>query len=878
MAAVVHTGSISYHPPPSHSQTSTDSLSNGIQPSHSTMTSFEAPQSSATTPTPTPPTSRQQHVPYPPSSFGVLNGSHGSLPNPRPSPSSKPPGQRQYNPGYKPQIYTAVYSGVSVYEMEIDGLAVMRRRNDSWMNATQILKLAGIDKGKRTKVLEKEILNGEHEKVQGGYGKYQGTWISYNRAIEFAKGYGVVEPLRPLLEYDMGQEGQQAGAGNLNTPTKEQAMAAQRKRNMMNGGLDRGPAQSPNGTFFKNMSKSAANAVNAINKARFDSPAPRPASGAAFRRPSQQVDTQDSAYANSSQQSMRSLHSEPSFGNGQLDPALREREGPYYKNIYNALNEEPPQKRMKASFSQDTKDANGTDVTTRDGHDHDGYTNGISPSKAGIALMGLPPLKHPSIDLETGKPRLISSLFFDPTREHFADHPAMLKLSSHDMDIPIDKTGHTALHWAATLGKPSLVRALVQKGASVYRLNNGGETPLVRSVRTTNNLTRLCFPELLEFLGPTIEIRDDRDRTVLHHIAVSSSMGPDRAKAARYYLESLLEYVVRSGSATNSQANSFHDPTAPSKPRPIGLARFMNDIVNAQDLSGDTALNLVARLNNKTIAKQLLEVGGNPAIPNCGGLKPSDFGVRGEYDMNDDTVDSQVKAPDAPPNRVTQSSQELLSTIKTFVAETETSFNANMQSKQSLIDQSQSNLKESTRLLNEERERLKVVQEAAEKRKALRQRISNLKAANEQHRQYLGAAARADIKLGEADAGLEVDATILPPPPYSATDPLELDENQKSYVSSLPTAAVIEARKRAYKQLNDGLEKRYRELKSQSFEAEGMLRKLVALCTGVGEEKVDEQIARLVRVMGKEEIGERESRRVREFLRRVEGEKLTAYH
>ena len=56
------------------------------------------------------------------------------------------------------------------------GVAVMRRRSDSWLNATQILKVAGIDKGRRTKILEKEILPGKHEIVQGGYGKYQGTW------------------------------------------------------------------------------------------------------------------------------------------------------------------------------------------------------------------------------------------------------------------------------------------------------------------------------------------------------------------------------------------------------------------------------------------------------------------------------------------------------------------------------------------------------------------------------------------------------------------------------------------------------------------------------------------------------------------------------
>lgn len=63
--------------------------------------------------------------------------------------------------------------------MTVNNVAVMRRRDDSWLNATQILKVAGVEKGKRTKVLEKEILSGKHEKVQGGYGKYQGTWYVF---------------------------------------------------------------------------------------------------------------------------------------------------------------------------------------------------------------------------------------------------------------------------------------------------------------------------------------------------------------------------------------------------------------------------------------------------------------------------------------------------------------------------------------------------------------------------------------------------------------------------------------------------------------------------------------------------------------------------
>ena len=547
--------------------------------------------------------------------------------------------------------------------MDIGGLAVMKRRHDSWMNATQILKLAGIDKGKRTKVLEKEILSGEHEKVQGGYGKYQGTWISYNRALDFAKGYGVLEPLRPLLEYDMGQDGLPNGA-NLQTPTKEQAMAAQRKRNMMNGGNDRIPAQSPNGTFFKNISKSAANAVNAINKARFDSPAPRPPSVSNMRRASQQMaDSQE--YAASSQQSMQSVHSEKSFRNSQLDPALQQGSGPYYTGDANMNGDEPPRKRMKASFAQDSvpgaNEIYDTQMIDSAPNAESSYGPGVSQSNLDYMVVGLAPLKQPTNTQALEKQKLLSSLFYDASVTDFSDHPALLHLSGEDLDIPIDPTAHTALHWASTLARTSLARALVQKGASIYRLNTGGETALIRAALTTNNLDQGSFPDLLELLGPTIEIRDGRGRTVLHHIAVSSAVkGPKRSSACRYYLEALLEYVVRSGSATNSQANSFLDMSA-QQPRAIGLARFMSEIVNSTDVSGDTALNLAARVGNKSIIHQLIEVGANATIPNRGGLRPMDFGIAGDITMTDgDSTGQMVIVSDVPQSRVTETSQELV--------------------------------------------------------------------------------------------------------------------------------------------------------------------------------------------------------------------------
>lgn len=65
----------------------------------------------------------------------------------------------------------------SVCEYMLIFSSVMRRRHDDWINATHILKAAGFDKPARTRILEREVQKEMHEKVQGGYGKYQGPHI-----------------------------------------------------------------------------------------------------------------------------------------------------------------------------------------------------------------------------------------------------------------------------------------------------------------------------------------------------------------------------------------------------------------------------------------------------------------------------------------------------------------------------------------------------------------------------------------------------------------------------------------------------------------------------------------------------------------------------
>ncbi|KAJ3280941.1 transcriptional regulator swi6 [Blyttiomyces sp. JEL0837] len=97
-------------------------------------------------------------------------------------------------------IFVSLYGQVLVQEMLVGDVAVMRRCVDGFMNATQILKVAGLNKTQRTSVIQRELLSGVHIKVQGGYGKYQGTWIPVERARDLARSYGVYELLAPMMD------------------------------------------------------------------------------------------------------------------------------------------------------------------------------------------------------------------------------------------------------------------------------------------------------------------------------------------------------------------------------------------------------------------------------------------------------------------------------------------------------------------------------------------------------------------------------------------------------------------------------------------------------------------------------------------------------
>ncbi|KAH7241829.1 hypothetical protein BKA59DRAFT_556806 [Fusarium tricinctum] len=765
-------------------------------------------------------------------------------------------------------IYSASYSGVDVYEMEVNNIAVMRRRNDSWLNATQILKVAGVDKGKRTKILEKEIQTGEHEKVQGGYGKYQGTWIKFDRGVQVCRQYGVEELLRPLLTYDMGQDGGVAGQGDFNTPTKEQAMAAQRKR-LYNQSAD-GRPNGISGTFFKNISTTASHAVAAISKARFDSPGPRsrngPSRAPSFSRQASMQNGDD--FPGNSQQSFASDYGQ------QVDSAYSTQQ---VNNSVQITETEPPRKRQRVTMTPAESFTGGY------GSNMDMYAAAFpgSPTEPNESFIytqntlqdrspveegngPLPPLPYEmSPDIEM-KRNMLMSLFLEAPGTDPTKHDMLRTYTPLELDMPIDLQSHTALHWAATLARMPLLRALIAAGASPARVNASGETALMRACLVTNSQDHNSFPDLLEVLGGTIEARDHKGRTVLHHIAVTSAV-KGRNAASRYYLESLLEWVVRQGSAPNSQNTQTNGNGSQAASPKMGIARFMSEIVNAQDSVGDTALNIASRIGNRSIISQLLEVGADPNIANRVGLRPLDFGIGSENaeEKTNGEVNTEKNGTTGANQRSRESSDEIVASISHLLTETGSAFQNEMKAKQSSLDTLHSTLRTTSTQLGEARRSLEHLSATLKKQQLARNKVANLSHARE-HEQVSLMQEQSRASQPNPSSSWETELSAM----LEAAD--DTSGGDSSGEGLLPSAAVLRARIRAVEGRREMTRKMVAALKGRSRDSEVKYRRVVALCTGVQEDEVDAVIDGLLKAV-ESEHEELEINRVRRFLGGVEG-------
>jgi hypothetical protein len=450
------------------------------------------------------------------------------------------------------------------------------------------------------------------------------------------------------------------------------------------------------------------------------------------------------------------------------------------------------------------------------------------------------------------------------------------------------------------------------------------------AVQVNNNLDHTCFPELLEIFGPLIEVRDAKSRTILHHIAVASGV-KGRAASSKYYLEALLEFLVRSNSNTIGTTSSF-DNSSQSNAKPIGLMRFMSEMVNARDMTGSTALMIVARLGNRSIIQQLLEVQADPTIPNHKGLRPVDFGVGGDVVSSSQQQASQSlsdspsrsKGPTSKMEEWTRDIQSskhhsnhprwlhplsgeyqrgkitnVLEAIASSFSDTQSQFNTELRTLQDRIDTHNAAIKDlhttQTQLaaqLERVHSTIRARQERKQKLHNLRRVVSEMKARLAEINPTLvtnGAEELRNVKVGDADKEFAVpdtDTNALSSPEQQNTPGLPNPTHSQSHQSQSPTQyqpqqnispispQTLQTRLSAYSTLNVRLAAHLTTLRARDSELEAKMRKVIALCTCVPEEDVDRLLPQLCQAIESEGEGigttARDVGRVREFLRKVD--------
>lgn len=454
------------------------------------------------------------------------------------------------------------------------------------------------------------------------------------------------------------------------------------------------------------------------------------------------------------------------------------------------------------------------------------------------------------------------------------------QLPNFDIDMVIDDQGHSALHWACALARLPIVQQLIELGADIHRGNYAGETPLIRAVLTSNHAEAGSFTHLLQLLSPSIRTLDHAYRTVLHHIALVAGV-KGRVPAARTYMASVLEWVAR-----EQQANNTHSITNPPNPTdrdqmaPINL----RTLVDVQDVHGDTALNVAARVGNKGLVNLLLDAGADKTRANKLGLRPENFGLEIEAlkVSNGEAVMANLKSEVSKPERKSRDVQKsehchysvlsrvrkkkktnhaLRTDIVTIFESISSTFSAEMLAKQTKLNATEASVRHATRALADKRQHLHRAQEKLATMQLFEQRSENV-------RRIMDAITAGSLLApseftGRTQTMQEKSTGQLPPlafrhVPGSAPDASSSQQSQLNGATSSTQLSVedqeditlperddpeclVKLRRMALweDRIAEVLEDKIRAMEGEGVDRAVKYRKLVSMCAKVPVDKVD---------------------------------------
>ncbi|CCE65209.1 hypothetical protein TPHA_0K00750 [Tetrapisispora phaffii CBS 4417] len=491
----------------------------------------------------------------------------------------------------EPIIEIATYSEIDVFECYMKGSetkTVMRKVSNDWVNATQIFKIANFTKNKRTRILEREAKLIKHEKIQGGYGRFQGTWIPLDDAKMLVNKYEIQHPIiNKILNYIIDP-------GNLPARRSKNSVL---KRNPLNRHLVSPSSYkvTPTKRMLRTVLPSSSDSGRSISTPK-STGTYKYEEGDLKGLTKKATKTKPLQFSTLHEHNQHNTKSGHSISSDYFDPYLtRSLEmKSFRKKIFL-----PNSDTTKLSSKNNTMETMELEELPFPQYhfqeDSQPATPADDPDIGQISLK--------SLSIDEYQQLMLKVLSSENCLEEGYTLPAALYNPPADFDInlKIDKQGHSLLHWASAMGNLPLTKLLISLKCQILSYNNVGFNPLTKMIFYNNSYRAGNFKEILSLLRICVTAQDKNGRLPLHYLIELTVNKTKDQSIITHYIDLILEYL---------QSNDNDD---------ISILKLT---VNHQDSYGNTILHIAALNNNLKIYNKLLKIGCSEKLTNMNNETP----------------------------------------------------------------------------------------------------------------------------------------------------------------------------------------------------------------------------------------------------------------
>lgn len=567
---------------------------------------------------------------------------------------------------------TAVYM---MYNTKLPKETAMKRVDDGWINISQCFKLENFtaSKIKRHKILEDEEQAGaiNIEKITGGWGRFQGSWISTDDAIYLFKKYSFQnyvnltllsfkEDPSNLLPFKQDVKHYEPVTFEFEAMGTNLGKYKKIKDEQQKPGTNSGSQKE---TEFRNMNATKFQTNDDSKKKK---------------KPKSEVSLKAKGIKRLSLQQLSAIRQdcegyEESIENENYDSLVGDINDTPYKKFKSSQNE--PKSFITDSFSEsyipennavtpfssshaNSKNQLSTFKTYNSNHwkksseEYDNHkftpmTNNVNNIFGNSTMSPLitqnqyttPSNKKKSLNEETYKNLLINALESDQKNEDVVKLLYTFRYpKTVDPNFVIDEEGNTALHWAAAQGNIALAKYLIDElKTDPFKCNSKGMNCLSKALFFDNNFKSNIFSGLLTLLANCLVVQDVNGKLPLHYIIELCSSKVKNINVSIYYLDLIIKFL------------SIEFDVPYSKDEHTGQMNyskrsFIKMALNCQDLNGNTPLHLAAMNANFDIYNIFITLGGHPATPNNMNQTPYHI-LQRHYNEIVESYNSKLKDP-----------------------------------------------------------------------------------------------------------------------------------------------------------------------------------------------------------------------------------------